>query len=141
MRCYCTVCRKTAGGGGYAINIMAKANTFRIVGEEHLAFHQAQTEGETNPGKLVTSPAKRYFCRHCGSALWVADPRWADCFYLFASAIHTPLPKPPQTVHIMLDFTAPWVTVPEGAGHLHFERYPTESIAAWHQRHGLDDSS
>ena len=22
MRCYCSICRKTAGGGGYAINIM-----------------------------------------------------------------------------------------------------------------------
>ena len=25
QRCYCTVCRKTAGGGGTAINIMAVA--------------------------------------------------------------------------------------------------------------------
>ena len=22
LRCYCSICRKTAGGGGYAINIM-----------------------------------------------------------------------------------------------------------------------
>ena len=24
MRCYCSICRKTAGGGGYAINLGAK---------------------------------------------------------------------------------------------------------------------
>jgi hypothetical protein len=27
MRCYCSICRKTAGGGGYAINIMGDAAT------------------------------------------------------------------------------------------------------------------
>jgi hypothetical protein len=25
--CYCSICRKTAGGGGYAINLGADANT------------------------------------------------------------------------------------------------------------------
>ena len=28
--CYCTICRKTAGGGGYAINLMAVAGTLEI---------------------------------------------------------------------------------------------------------------
>ena len=27
--CYCSICRKTAGGGGYAINLGADANTRR----------------------------------------------------------------------------------------------------------------
>jgi hypothetical protein len=27
--CYCSICRKTAGGGGYAINLGADANTWR----------------------------------------------------------------------------------------------------------------
>lgn len=26
LRCYCSICRKTAGGGGYAINIMGIAD-------------------------------------------------------------------------------------------------------------------
>ena len=137
MRCYCAICRKSAGGGGYAINIMAQADSMRIDGEEHVAFHQAQAEDEANPGKMMTSPAKRMFCRHCGSALWVADPRWAQWIYPFASAIDTPLPIPPENVHIMLDFVAPWVAVPKGAGHVHFARYPQESILDWHKRHDL----
>ena len=37
MRCYCSICRKTAGGGGYAINIMAQADTFKVEGEAHVA--------------------------------------------------------------------------------------------------------
>jgi hypothetical protein len=28
--CYCSICRKTAGGGGYAINLGADANTLEI---------------------------------------------------------------------------------------------------------------
>ena len=39
MRCYCSMCRKTAGGGGYSINIMAQADTFKVEGEEHVAVH------------------------------------------------------------------------------------------------------
>ncbi len=30
QRCYCTICRKTAGGGGYAINLMGVAASLRI---------------------------------------------------------------------------------------------------------------
>ncbi len=30
MRCYCSICRKTQGGGGYAINIMGEASTLRV---------------------------------------------------------------------------------------------------------------
>jgi len=36
MRCYCSVCRKTAGGGGYAINLMAEAETLIVEGMEHV---------------------------------------------------------------------------------------------------------
>ncbi|HET7032062.1 MAG TPA: GFA family protein, partial [Casimicrobiaceae bacterium] len=30
MRCYCSICRKTAGGGGYAINIMGDAASLKV---------------------------------------------------------------------------------------------------------------
>ena len=29
QRCYCAVCRKTAGGGGFVVNIMAVASSMR----------------------------------------------------------------------------------------------------------------
>jgi hypothetical protein len=132
MRCYCSICRKTAGGGGYAINIMAEANTLEIAGEEHLVFHQARVDDDAHPGRNKTSPG-----RHCGSALWVADPRWAQWIYPFASAVDTPLPRPPEIVHIMLDSAAPWVELQTGEGHRHFAHYPDEGILDWHKRHGL----
>ena len=89
-RCYCSICRKTAGGGGYAINLRAENDTLEVEGEDAIAVYQA---------KIGTgqSPAKRYFCRHCGSALWAWDPRWPEMMHPFASAIDTPLPMPPET--------------------------------------------
>ncbi len=138
MRCYCSICRKTAGGGGYAINIMGDAGTLSVEGEEHVAVYRVQAE-RTESGGSGLSEGRRHFCSRCGCALWVSDPRWPELVHPFASAIDTPLPEPPERVHIMLDYKAPWVEVPTGEGEQRFPRYPEESIAAWHRRHGLAD--
>ena len=135
MRCYCSICRKTAGGGGYAINIMGQADSLKVEGEEHLHVYQAQVVGEE--GEPKTSEARRNFCRECGSALWLFDPSWAEWIYPFASAIDTPLPKGPEIVHIMVEFAAPWVNVPRGPRDAHYPGYPEEAILDWHERHGL----
>lgn len=137
MRCYCSMCRKTAGGGGYAINIMAEADTMEVSGEEFVEAHDNWIDDEEHPGKLIKSSGKGYYCRCCGTALWQADPQWPQWIYPFASAIDTPLPQPPELVHIMLDFAAPWVDIPSGKGHRRYRRYPEESIEHWHKRHGL----
>ncbi len=39
--CYCYVCRKTAGGGGYAINLRADAGTPEVEGAENLSVYEA----------------------------------------------------------------------------------------------------
>ncbi len=135
MRCYSTMCRKTSGGGGYGINIMAQSDSFE--GEAHVAAHDNWIDDDEHPGKLKKSSGEGYYCRHCGSALWASDPAWPQWVYPFASAIDNELPKPPELVHIMLDFAAPWVEVPRGKGHRHFNRYPDESIEDWHRRQGL----
>lgn len=58
----------------------------------------------------------------------------------FASAIDTDLPQPPRT-HIMLDFMASWVEVPDGPNDHQYRRYPHESLADWHERLGLTDEA
>jgi hypothetical protein len=141
MRCYCAICRKTDGGGGYAINIMGEARTLKVKGRASITVWRAplhETEdGEGKPAGRKLSPARRYFCKQCGSALWVFDPRWAHLVHPFASAIDTKLPVPPERVHIMLDFAPSWVRVPKGRRERRFPRYPGESIENWHRRHGL----
>lgn len=131
MRCYCSICRKVAGGGGYAINIMGEAGTLTVEGEEHLTVYRVRAED----GRL--NEARRHFCRHCGSHLWAADPRWPDCVHPLASAVDTPLPRSAERVHIMLGSSAPWVEVPEGPTETRFDGYPLESIEDWHRRRGL----
>ncbi len=66
--CYCSICRKTAGGGGYVINLGADAETLEVEGEENISVYavKAQDRGET----------ERNFCKHCGSFLWLFNPMW-----------------------------------------------------------------
>jgi hypothetical protein len=130
--CYCSICRKTCGGGGFAINIMGVAETLAIEGRDAIGVYRAEIDGETSSGE-------RSFCTRCGTALWVFDQGWPELIHPFASAIDTPLPTPPERVHIMLDFKAPWVQVPSGPGEVHFAQYPDESLEDWHKRHGLLD--
>ena len=136
MRCYCSICRKTAGGGGYAINIMGDTPTLTVRGDKNVAVYRARLSA---PGtkRRTLSPARRHFCGKCGSALWVWDPRWPEWVYPFASAIDTPLPKPPEEIELMLDYAAPWAEIPSGPGHRHFAEYPEESIIDWHTKRGL----
>jgi hypothetical protein len=137
MSCYCSICRKTAGGGGYAINIMGQAASLKVEGRENVRVYQATIADKADPRETKTSPARRNFCGACGSALWIEDPRWPEWVYPFASAVDTPLPAPPERVHIMLDFAPEWCEIPRGEHDSHFPGYPNESIADWHRRHGL----
>lgn len=135
MCCYCSICRKTAGGGGYAINLGGDAESLEVEGREHInVYHARIDDGE---GGVTDSPAGRHFCRHCGSALWLWDPRWPGLIHPVASAIDTPLPAPPERVHIMLDSRANWCEVPDEAHDRQFPVYPGESLADWHRRHNL----
>lgn len=129
-RCYCSVCRKTAGGGGYAINLDGYFESLKVEGMEHTGAYHAKINGET-------SSAERRFCKHCASALWLYDKTWPKHVHPFASAIDTELPVPPEHTHMMLDSKAAWVEVDaRGKDHC-FNEYPNESLADWHQRLGL----
>lgn len=136
MRCYCSICRKTAGGGGYAINLAGDQRTLTVEGEEHITIYHARIQNPDEP-KPYVSRGERRFCRHCGSCLWVYDPEYPDLMHPFASAIDTELPTPPESTHIMLDFAAKWADVPQDDRDRYFPRYPDEAIADWHNRLGL----
>jgi hypothetical protein len=132
--CYCSICRKTGGGGGYAINLGGDAGSLKVEGEANLRVYQADLGG----GEI--SSGRRNFCGVCGSALWLWDPRWPELIHPFASAIDTALPTPPERTHLMLSSKASWTPVDTGAGDQTFEEYPSESLSAWHQRLGLEEA-
>jgi len=133
--CYCSICRKTAGGGGYAINLSARAGTLEVAGRRLVRVFHAMIEG--GDGGRERSPAERHFCRKCGTALWLFDPRWPELLHPFASAIDSPLPRPPEHVHLMLGSKAGWVVPAIGPKDTSFEEYPVQSIEDWHRERGL----
>lgn len=134
MRCYCSICRKIAGGGGYAINLGAVHDSMDIQGEAAISVFRTADGGQRD------SPGERHFCSNCGSALWVWDPRWPELVHPFASAIDTPLPAPPERYHIFQESKPDWVEVNEGPADKCFATYPENlSLAGWHQEWGLED--
>lgn len=136
MQCYCSICRKTAGGGGYAINIMGIANTLKVKGKQFISIYQARLT-PSKKSKSKVSPGQRHFCKKCASCLWMFDPRWSSFIYPFASAIDTKLPKPPKDVCIMLDSSVDWCDVPTTKKADHFKKYPELSIEDWHHKNKL----
>src|SRR3546814_17366310 len=63
QRCYCSICRKTQGGGGYAINLGGDARTMKVRGAGNISIYHAKIK---RPGqaRAHTSTAERHFCKH-----------------------------------------------------------------------------
>ncbi|MEB3162652.1 MAG: GFA family protein [Prochlorothrix sp.] len=136
--CYCSICRKLGGSGGFGINIGGLRETLEVEGQEHIKVYRTQYRNAA--GELVREgPGERHFCQNCGSHLWGWDPRWPEFVYPYAGAIDTPLPTPPERKHMMLQFKASWVTVPDTPQDQPFEGYANETLAHWHDRHGFGD--
>jgi len=130
--CYCVRCRKTGGVGPH---IMGEADTLRVEGQDHIGIYVTYS----NPQAPGQAPAelRLSYCKDCGGHLFTHAPAWAGKVYPWATAIDTPLPKPPETFHINLNQAAPWAEVPQGENHRRFDAVPPESIEEWHRRHGL----
>ena len=136
MLCYCSICRKQQGGGGFAINLGAVSQTLTIAGKRRLGVYRAAIEDAERPVCEI-STGERNFCRACGSALWLYDPTWPELVHPFASAIDGELPKPAERTHLMLRYKASWVEPDIRDGDKAFDLYSEESIADWHRRTGM----
>lgn len=123
--CYCSICRKTAGAGGFAINLGALAETLKVEGRDRIRTYNSSDH------------CNRAFCGNCGSPLWVFSPNWPELIHPHAGAIDTDLPIPPERTHLMLGSRANWVEPALGASDKSFDGYPDESLAAWHKRTGM----
>ena len=135
QRCYCSICRKLQGGGGYAINLSADFRTLKVRGSDKITAYHAKFR---EPGQRAKrSGAERTFCSVCGTGLWLYDKRWPDLVHPYVSTIDTDLPVPPEHTHLMLDFKPGWVEVEKHRRDKTFGEYPEESIAEWHERTGM----
>ena len=136
-KCYCSICRKTAGAGGYAINIMGRANSLKISGEENISIYRSAKNDRDHYDHDGLSKARRHFCSKCGSPLWVHGSDWPDYIYPFVSAIDSPLPQAPESTHLMLAHKANWVRMRIDDHDVEFEYYPDIGIEDWHKQRGL----
>lgn len=136
QRCYCSICRKTAGGGGYTINLGAETGTLKVA-DRHRAKRVFRAEIEQPDGGCVLSTAERHFCSRCAAALWLFSPEWPELIHPFASAIDSKLPTPPSSVHLMLRYKPAWVQPEIGPRDAVFQEYPDESLEEWHRSRGL----
>lgn len=135
QRCYCSICRKQQGGGGYAINLGAINDTLKVEGRETIGVYKAEIDDDEH--SCETSTGERNFCTRCGTALWLYDPNWPDLVHPFASAIDSDLPVAVAHVHLMLKYKASWVEPEIGKNDDIFDLYPDESIEEWHRKRGL----
>ena len=126
-RCYCTRCRKTAGGTGAAANILAQASTLHVDGADAMTEFAAPDTTRTR------------FCSVCGSAVYLTIDAAPDFVYPFASAVDTPLPEPPERVHVFTIEAPAWAKPPPSPDDYTTERNTRESVADWHRRHGLTE--
>jgi hypothetical protein len=136
MNCLCSVCRKTMGLG---INLGGDLSTMEVQGQEHVRVYRARIQNPED-SEPRQSRHERSFCGECGTHLWAWHPRWPDQVHPVATAIDTPLPAPPERTWIMLDFKPEWLEIQPSPGDQEFRRYPAESLADWHRRHGLGGS-
>ena len=134
--CYCSICRKTDGGGGYAINLGADARTLKV-DDPAKAIRVYRAEIRDDDGHCEVSTGERSFCSQCGAALWLFSPEWPELVHPFASAIDSDLPVPPSRVHLMLRFKPSWVVPNVGPNDATFDLYPTDSLEDWHKAQGL----
>lgn len=130
QRCYCSICRKTAGGGGYCINTSGDASSLEVEGRDHVRVFQAPFQRN---GRVEQSKHERHFCGECGSHLWAWHPDWPELIHPVAGALDTPFSPPPENVHLMVGSKASWVEVEGKKGDAAFDGYPSESIADFHR--------
>lgn len=133
MRCYCSICVKTAGGGGYSINTSADASTLEVAGRTHVKVYRARLQ---HSGEVTESEHERHFCGLCGSHLWAFHPKWPDLVHPVAGSLDSKHEPPLENVHIMLGSKRSWVEVEGKPGDERFEEYPDRSIADFHVQRG-----
>ncbi len=120
--CYCPICRKTTGGGGFAINLMGDAPSLRVEGGRNLAICRATIDGET-------STAMRQPAVAVGSALARpgASPRLGGRRRTAGSTRARP---PHAGIETRLVAGA-------SPRERHFDGYPEETIEDWHRSRNL----
>ena len=87
QRCYCSICRKTQGGGGYAINLgaMPPASRYAVASTSRFIMRDSRTKAINAP----TAARRAAFLFGLWLGLVAVQPEWPELIHPFASAIDT----------------------------------------------------
>jgi hypothetical protein len=163
MRCFCSICRKLAGSGGFGCNLGARTTGMILTGGAKMRYYSpSEKRGilravDSNTGVMDSSdadfaacsenekgdkdntiPSHRAFCGDCGSSLWNYDNNWPTYIHPAAGAVDTPLPVVADGKHTDIftggDSAANWASAGLVKPEKQFEKYPDESLKAKHER-------
>jgi hypothetical protein len=89
MRCYCSICRKTSGGGGYAVNLGADAKTLQVTLQCIAALH-CQTSASSQPSSCPDSNNVSQYIVNCAGSTPPPSVVYVypvyTCFYVYCAA-------------------------------------------------------
>ncbi|KAI8872650.1 hypothetical protein GQ42DRAFT_65318 [Ramicandelaber brevisporus] len=113
LKCYCSICRKSAGSGGYAVFIRTLGSKFNITsGHASIGHYRAAKDSSLPKDKQELFPLSRSYCTECGTYLFFRhfENREEGEVYLFASSIDNvkDVPVAPVSYHIFLAGAPEW---------------------------------
>jgi hypothetical protein len=105
-------------------------------GRRHRCRRENPRPGLVTPGRgsggateyAAPDATRTRFCSRCGSALYLTIDSVTDFVYPFASAVDTPLPEPPERVHVFTAEAPAWAEPPSSPNDLAVERNSNASI-------------
>ncbi|KAI9313565.1 Mss4-like protein [Dichotomocladium elegans] len=131
-RCYCSICRKLAGSGGYGMDFNCDRDTLKVQGEQYLKGYQAIKNKETGE----VSHLLRHFCTECGTHVYATNMKVPNALYAFSGVIDTPLPyvEEKDIHHIFVADKCGWVIGPEiDPSKGSFAGHDDISFEKWHE--------
>jgi len=96
--CHCGNCRRSHGAGVVTYAGFEADQVRFVEGESELTEYRTDTD------------ATRRFCRHCGSTISYAGPRWATELHLAVANLLDPLDREP-TGHAYADRAPDWCPI------------------------------
>ena len=138
MRCYCSICRKTAGGGGYAINIMGDAADAAVRGAKNVSVYRARIARKSQRAGDAVDRAAPFLLQMRQRAVGVRSAMAAMGLSVRLGDRHAAAEAAGGSRIDAGLRGAVGRCSPAARRTPHFAGYPKESIADWHAKRGLD---
>ena len=94
--CHCSLCRRAHGAAFVTWFGVERSRFVLVAGDEDLRWYRS------------TPPARRGFCRRCGSTMFFESERWPDEVHIALASMECPIDRAPSA-HVFFDSHVGWV--------------------------------